>query len=311
MKNLPLISCIMSTYNEDISIIRQSIDSILNQTYSNIEFIIINDNPKREELELFLNNVQRKDSRIRVFKNFENLGLVNSLNKGLKYAKGVYIARMDADDISEGTRFEVQYNYLREYSLDIIGCKYKIIDEKGNWIRDENVPVDRHFVASRLKISNCIAHPSFFGKRVVFEQLGGYRNVDTCEDYDFLLRALAHGYRIANCEQKLLEYRISINGISQQNKYKQSLISNYLSHNLKCINNIDIDMLNDIIIDEQSQKRFNLYCFTISEENYFLKKIFLILKYSIIFYPFFQLYVLPRIKVKIINFYYIGIRKEN
>ena len=93
------ISVIMSIYSEKEEWIKESIDSILSQTFRDFEFIIINDNPKRKQNENLLLEYSQKDNRIIVITNKENIGLTKSLNKGLSIAKGKYIARMDADII--------------------------------------------------------------------------------------------------------------------------------------------------------------------------------------------------------------------
>ena len=94
------VSVIMSTYKEPIEWIQQSVDSILNQTYKNLEFIIIVDNPEYAELVSLLNDYADSDDRISVVVNNNNIGLVKSLNKALSFCTGEYVARMDADDIS-------------------------------------------------------------------------------------------------------------------------------------------------------------------------------------------------------------------
>src|SRR5690625_452840 len=101
MRNLsPDITVLMSIYNEDMLWLRDSIESILNQTYQNFEFIIINDNPSNDINKVILKEYIKKDNRIKIIENDTNLGLTLSLNKGLRESTGLYIARMDADDIA-------------------------------------------------------------------------------------------------------------------------------------------------------------------------------------------------------------------
>ena len=103
---MELISVLMSTYNETESELSQSIESILHQTYRNIQFLIVNDNPANPTLAHTLSRYAASDSRIQIVENEQNLGLVASLNRGWKLAKGQYIARMDADDIALPHRLE-------------------------------------------------------------------------------------------------------------------------------------------------------------------------------------------------------------
>lgn len=102
------ISVIMSTFNEKLEWVKEAIDSIINQTYRNIEFIIIVDNPNNIELKNMLEQYCIEDDRIKIIVNEFNIGLVKSLNKALKICSGEFIARMDADDISVKYRLEKQ-----------------------------------------------------------------------------------------------------------------------------------------------------------------------------------------------------------
>ena len=118
---LEMVSVIMCTYNEPIEVIDASIKSILNQSYENIQLIIINDNPDRLEMAKYLNDLSVNNHMIEYIKNEENIGLVRSLNRGLLKAKGEYIARMDADDISNTNRIKEQVTFLKKNNCDIVG----------------------------------------------------------------------------------------------------------------------------------------------------------------------------------------------
>ena len=128
----PEISVIMSVYNEPKEYLIRSIESILNQTFKDFEFIVILDNPKNEIARNIAKEYSLKDERIVFIKNEENIGLTKSLNKGISISKGKFIARMDADDISHPKRFEEQISFLNknnEYGL--CGTKAYLIDENG------------------------------------------------------------------------------------------------------------------------------------------------------------------------------------
>ncbi|MEW8956830.1 glycosyltransferase family 2 protein, partial [Clostridium sp.] len=118
MNRNPKISIIMAAYNETRQWLSKAIESILNQSYRDFEFIIILDNPKNQELKDLITEYLKKDGRIKFFINEENLGLIKSLNKGIKEAKGEYIGRMDADDICYLNRLQVQLDFL-ESNKDI------------------------------------------------------------------------------------------------------------------------------------------------------------------------------------------------
>jgi glycosyltransferase involved in cell wall biosynthesis len=119
MSSSPVISVVMSVYNTE-KYIAESIESVLNQTFSNFEFIIVEDCCTDNTLEI-IKKYQHIDNRIIILSNKENIGLTKSLNKAIDFSKGKYIARMDADDICTENRFEIQYNYL-EKNTDIGLC---------------------------------------------------------------------------------------------------------------------------------------------------------------------------------------------
>ena len=123
------ISVIMATYNTEISVLKEAVDSILDQTFKDFEFIIIDDGSDNGTYD-YLSNI--KDSRVSIIKNPCNVGITKSLNIGLRNAKGKYIARMDADDISSPDRFEKEFCYMEKHA-DVIVCGSGMasIDDKG------------------------------------------------------------------------------------------------------------------------------------------------------------------------------------
>ena len=116
------ISVVMSTYNTETEMLQQAVESILSQTFREFEFLIIDDGSTNDSVD-YLNSLQ--DERIRMIRNPVNIGITKSLNIGLKEAKGKYIARMDADDISLPTRFEKQYAYMEAHP-DVILCGARV-----------------------------------------------------------------------------------------------------------------------------------------------------------------------------------------
>ncbi len=234
-----MISVIMSVYKEPESYLRLAIESILKQTEQNIEFIIVLDDPRNENAKRVLEEYAQADGRIKLLFNDKNIGLTRSLNKGLKLSKGEYIARMDADDISERERLEKQIKYLTDENLDLIGCSLRRISEDGVVNGLTNPSYKPECITKLLKYDDCVPHPSWFVKRCVYETLNGYRNINCCEDYDFLLRALKHGFRIGICGEVLLNYRINTKGISRTNSLRQMLTADYLRHGIKKLDEIE------------------------------------------------------------------------
>lgn len=228
---MELVSVLMSVYKEPINYIQESINSIVKQTYLNLEIIVIIDNPDNREAINFLEEVSKKDKRIKIFRNEKNEGLVYSLNKGISLCSGKYIARMDADDISDLSRIDKQLKFLKNGNCDLVSSNFILF----NNISKEEVcfPKDNNECIRSLRHKNCMPHPVWFGKKDVFVSLGGYREIESCEDYDFLIRAALKKYRLGNVQEFLLEYRYNEESISRKNVVKQNVNFRYLMSNYR------------------------------------------------------------------------------
>ena len=224
------VSVVMSTYNENIEELTQSIDSILNQTFKEFEFIIILDNPQNQEHIKILNEYLNKDTRIKFFINEENIGLAKTLNKGIDIAKGKYIARMDADDISLPNRLEKQYNILENNEkIDIVSTNKINIDENGEEIeKSGSLPTDDKQINRILEKMSIIVHPSVMFRKDRIKQLGKYREFPASQDYDLWLRACNEDYKFYIIDEYLIKYRIRSNNISNKNPLKQWVIHEYI-----------------------------------------------------------------------------------
>lgn len=253
------VSIIMAVYKEERDELDSSINSILNQTYRNIEFIIIIDNPNDDWRKKFIE--EKRDSRIKLIVNEENLGLPKSLNIGIQYATGDYIARMDADDISLKNRIENQIKYLEEKKCDLCGSNFSAFfyDDDNKLICN---PKNHKNIYKIMRYTNCIGHPTWFGKKEIFINNGGYRNIFSCEDYDFLLRAINKGYKLANVPEILLRYRLSEKSISRSNTGRQIMIANYLAKEFRNYRIPSLEDINDFLKSKQylnNVKRYNKY----------------------------------------------------
>lgn len=229
-----MISVIMSTYKEDERLLRESIESILNQTYKDFEYIIILDYPDNDVHKSVIEEYALKDDRIHFYINEKNMGLTDSLNRGLSLCHGEYIARMDADDISLPDRLERQMEYLEKNHYDLIGGITEMINENGSLLYSiKSVPTDPKKINKALRYSQCIAHPTWLGRKEVFEKNAGYRHMPLCEDYDFTLRAVLNGFVISNLNEPVLKYRMTSNSISRSNLFEQYLYMSYITNEYK------------------------------------------------------------------------------
>ena len=249
-----MISVIMSVYKELPEYIHQSVSSILNQTYQDFEFIIIVDNPENTDVISIINEYKKQDNRINLIINEKNIGLTASLNKALSLAQGRYIARMDADDISYHERLETQLQFIQHNNYDIVGSKTRLIDVRGNILSESRCIYDANALIKHLRISNCVAHPSWMVKADIYHYLNGYRDIKWCEDYDFLLRSIKAGFRIGMCPTVLLNYRINPSGISQTAPLKQFLTAHYLASNFKRIECLTMAEINKKVISSVTEK---------------------------------------------------------
>lgn len=226
-----IISVIMSTYNESECELKSAIESVLHQSYKNFEFIIVIDNPENQMLIDIIEQYCVMDKRILVLKNECNMGLVQSLNRAILVAKGEYIARMDADDISIHNRFEKELEFMEKHSLDMVCALKKDIDENGVLLREYKSPQLLPEDVSRvLPLGTFVVHSSVMFKRELIDKTGFYRNVKTIEDYDLWLRFLSKGARIGLLNESLILYRIRSNSISSNNRYRQILSTQFLQN---------------------------------------------------------------------------------
>ncbi len=254
MENIK-VSIIMSVYNEEIKWIKECINSILNQTYSNFEFIIVIDNPDNKNLSEYIENRSLSDSRIIIIKNKKNLGLVASLNKALQRCSGRLIARMDADDIADIDRIQKQVQYMSEHKdVSLIGTKVRFIDENSNNIsRDKYRPTTHNDIKEHLKIGNAFAHPTIMFTKNLIEDIGGYSEIKYAEDYFLVTTAILKGYKVANIDECLLSYRIRQTSISQSNSTIQFITTEYL----KSIYNNGLKGKNILFNQGEIEKKLN------------------------------------------------------
>ena len=218
-----LVSVVMAAYKEKDTYIRKAIESILNQSYRNFEFIIILDNPENKGLEEIIREYEGKDKRIKFLINEKNMGAHDTRNRAIRHSRGKYIAIMDADDISLKDRLMLQVTAMEERSVDAISGFVEVVDENENLIYAmDRLPEKTEDINRKMKINDCMPHPALMVRKDVYEKLGGYNKVPYgCEDYEFLLRASLKGYKLYNIPKIILKYRMTMSSLSRNHLYQQ------------------------------------------------------------------------------------------
>ena len=209
----PLVSVILPVYNAE-NTIAEAIKSIIDQTYSNWELIIINDGSSDKTEDIILSFT---DNRIKYYKNHGNKQLIYTLNRGLSLATGTFIARMDADDICLPSRFEKQVNLMIKHPDVIIsGCQISYFGTKSKKYKKLKFPLKNSELKDMLAISTCFAHPTVMINKNLLDISGVQYNLDykNAEDYCMWIDLEPYG-NFLNLNETLLNYRISDTQISQ------------------------------------------------------------------------------------------------
>lgn len=219
---MPLISILIPVRNDFFNI-NKCLKDIKKQTINNYELILVDDG-SRDGTPYLLEKVSREDPRIRVFRT-EPRGIISALNTGLEECKGNFIARMDSDDRIHNKRFEKQINFLKKNEgLDLIGCKVEGFSETGdlsesilNYQSWSNSLENHEQMERDLFAESPIVHPTFFGKRQFFFDIGGYADNGWAEDYDIILRGFGRGAKFGKHPCTLLYKYHSRDRLSRKN----------------------------------------------------------------------------------------------
>tara|TARA_B100001057_G_scaffold500291_2_gene614572 strand:+ start:1207 stop:1896 length:690 start_codon:yes stop_codon:yes gene_type:complete len=228
MSKKKFISVIMSCFNNEDSI-QSSVESILNQSYQEFEFLIVDDCSKDNTFEI-LNDLNTKDERIKLFKNDKNIGLTKSLNFLISKSHGEYVARQDADDKSKENRFEIQIRNMLNYNLDACSTKALVIGSNRT-IPNFSYYLPLGFV---LRYKNPIIHGSLIIKSEVLKKINFYdENFLYSQDYELIIRMYNEKFKIKILKDVLYELNMK-NNIStinsEQQKYYAQIARKKLRH---------------------------------------------------------------------------------
>ncbi|WP_351078862.1 glycosyltransferase [Shewanella sp. CAL98-MNA-CIBAN-0140] len=227
------ISLILPVYNAELYL-DEAINSLLKQTHSKFELICIDDGSTDNSLPI-LTRFEQKDSRI-VLLSRNNRGLIYTLNEAIGLAKYRYIARMDADDICEPDRLQLQLAEMQLKKLAILGSSYQFIDEDSSKLGVRNLPSSDRFIKYLMDFGSPLCHPSvLFDKQVLGDNLYYNSDFKHCEDYELWLRCRQLGFRFGNLKEIAFNYRILNTSVSRVHSEAQkqssiSLITKYCSY---------------------------------------------------------------------------------
>lgn len=221
----PIISCIMSNYNTDPNMFRQSVESILNQTFRNFELILIDDHSANNESKNIVSEYAKIDDRIVPVFNRENMGLAGALNEGLKIATGKYIARFDTDDICCVDRFEKQIEYMEKVGADICSTFGHCFGASNSIV--STAFYDCRSVSAMLLFSCYIYHTPVMMKKSFLDKHNLYydESYDKAEDFDLFTRCNDAGAKICIMPDVMFYYRIHTASACHTEKSRQVILS--------------------------------------------------------------------------------------
>jgi hypothetical protein len=215
----PEVSVLMSVFNGE-SYLKESMESILNQTFSDFEFIIVDDGSTDSTAKILRNY---RDPRLVLLHNEQNIGLTRSLNRGLTYVRGDFIARQDADDVSLPYRLERQVAFLKAHpAVGILGSYCRLIDGEGRRLWLYQVPTHDLHIRWTSLLGNPFAHPSVMVRRDILTANGLCydETLSVAQDYDLWAKILRHAQG-ANLSEPLILYRLS-KGLTRTKKEMQT-----------------------------------------------------------------------------------------
>ncbi len=209
----PIVSVLLPAYNAE-NYIAIAIESILNQTFTQFELIIIDDCSTDSTFSI-IKKYAKKDKRVIVSQNKKNLKLSKTLNKGISLAKGKYIARMDADDWSFPKRLEKQVRFLEKNpDVGIVGGSMQIMDEKGRVYSKRMYPLLDQEIRKKIYLYSPFSHPTIMIRRSILDRAGNYNSrFNPAEDYELYFR-IGELSKFANIDMFLIKYRIVANSMT-------------------------------------------------------------------------------------------------
>jgi glycosyltransferase involved in cell wall biosynthesis len=218
----PQVSVVMTVFNGERHL-RPAIESVLRQTFHDLELIVVDDGSSDGSLDIVRSC---DDPRLRLVAQ-SNHGHAAALNAGVRLCRGEYVAVMDHDDVSYPERIETELTFLKDHpDHGLVGSQYESIDSNGEVLGIHRVPVEHDEICRILRTEgDCIAGPSMMLRRDALLEVGGYRSeFDLAQDYDLALR-VADKWRLANLPSFLLQWRFDENGATYRHYWRQEALA--------------------------------------------------------------------------------------
>lgn len=238
----PVITVLMPVYN-CANYVSEAIESIVNQSFSDFEFLIIDDASTDETVSTIKSF---EDHRIKLIVKPFNTGYTNSLNYGLSIAKGKYIARMDGDDISLSERFAKQVAFM-DLHKNVVACgtRYKILNSEIV----KNLPINNEDIKVQLLQKTCFGHPTVMIRKSILDANSLQYDVskEPAEDYDLWVRLVKYG-ELYNLPDILLKYRVHPNQVSQNRIVQKNNIAVEIRLNMLNYLDLDLDFINQQLL---------------------------------------------------------------
>ena len=222
---LPSYSVLMSVYaGEKPEFLRQSIDSMINQTYRTDDFVLVCDGELTPSLDSLISEYSEKYSFFRPIRMKKIMGTGICANVGISACKNEYIVKMDSDDIALPERCEVSMKFLCDNpDVDMVGAYIDEFDsDSGDYISTKKTPLSDKEIREYAKRRNPFNNQTLIYKKSVALKAGGYTNIKRCEDYEFVVKMLVGGAVGANLPQVLVKYRVTADNYARRKNWKNT-----------------------------------------------------------------------------------------